>query len=612
MNQIEIQTILENSDQCNRSLLFTTKQEQYDWLEKLNTQTQYKQQVDEIREEAKRLLEEPQETLSYSLFKLFHETGSRKEYEEVYFAKRRRLNTFTLMSVLEKDNPSYLEEFENIIWSICNEYTWCLPAHLNDDNETSYHRPFPFQEKTTHHTIDLFAAETGFTLSEILRLTEDLLDPLLKKRIHQEIDQRIMVPYRTTTFHWETATHNWAAVCAGSIGAIALHLFEDNKELSIVIERVLRTMNYYLDGFTHDGTCLEGYGYWQYGFGYYVYFSDLLKKRTDGNINTFDLEKVHQIALFQQKIFLNKERVVNFSDASPTATIPLGLSHYLAHMYNDFETPEYELRAYYKEDHTSRWAPAFRNLLWFDPELAGRPWSNATYYLNESQWLISRHLTEKGHPYVFAAKGGHNDEPHNHNDIGHFLLYGGNEIFLKDLGNGLYNKDYFASNRYSFVGNGSQGHSVPIINHHYQRDGSSHYSTVENVTLNEREERFCIDMTKGYAVESLHQLAREYRWKKTNEPTLTLLDTYIFDDQPESIIERIIIPPLLIKEEPGFLLLEGSSKLKIKFDQEKLQLKINKFEFTNHFGEVENNIALDFLVRKPEKNMHVQLDFEFE
>lgn len=321
MNQIEIQTILENSNQCNRSLLFTTKQEQYDWLEKLNTQTQYKQQVDEIREEAKRLLEEPQEMLSYSLFKLFHGTGSRQEYEEVYFAKRRRLNTFTFMSLLEKDNPAYLEEFENIIWSICNEYTWCLPAHLNDDNETSCHGPFPFQEETTHHTIDLFAAETGFTLSEILRITEDLLDPLLKKRIHQEIDQRIMVPYRTNTFHWETATHNWAAVCAGSIGAIALHLFEDNKELSIVLERVLCTMNYYLDGFTKDGTCLEGYGYWQYGFGYYVYFSDLLKKRTDGNINTFDLEKVHQIALFQQKIFLNKKRVVNFSDASPTSKI---------------------------------------------------------------------------------------------------------------------------------------------------------------------------------------------------------------------------------------------------------------------------------------------------
>ncbi|MFC0562179.1 hypothetical protein [Halalkalibacter alkalisediminis] len=36
------------------------------------------------------------------------------------------------------------------------------------------------------------------------------------------------------------------------------------------------------------------------------------------------------------------------------------------------------------------WAPAFRNLLWYDETIKGIPWQNATYHLSDSQWFISR------------------------------------------------------------------------------------------------------------------------------------------------------------------------------------------------------------------------------
>lgn len=611
MKQVDIQNILTDYGKNNQSLLFVNKQEQDEWFKKITEKTEYKPLLDEIKEEAKRLVEEPEKHLSYSLFKLFHETGSRKEYEKVYFAKRRRLNTFTLMVLLDPDNDQYLEKFEDMIWSICNEYSWCLPAHLNDRNENTANLNLLSQEQMTNHTIDLFAAETGFTLSEILRLTEDNLDPILIKRIYQEIYQRIIWPYLHNKFAWETATHNWASVCAGSIGSMALHLYDDDKELSIILERVLDSLNYYLAGFNDDGTCLEGYGYWQYGFGYYVYFADLLKNKTKGKINLFKSEKVHQIALFQQKSFLNSNKVVNFSDAPPTSSVYLGLSHYLSHIYPDFEVPEYKLRAHYTEDHCSRWAPAFRNLLWFDPELDGSPWSGATYYLKESQWLISRHLTDGG-TYAFATKGGNNDEPHNHNDIGHFILTSDQDVFLKDLGNGLYNKAYFSSERYSFICNGSQGHSVPIINNQFQTEGSSHAATVEDVLINEKEVKFSIDMTRAYPTTDLHRLVRHFTWIKTDKPTLTILDTYMFNDLPHSIVERLIIPPMAITEEPGLLILEGNSQLKIFYDQDKLAYKINEFEFTNHFAIEEKNIALDFIVKKPQKNCQIKLVFQFD
>ena len=433
MNKAEIEQYVMTNDPD--SLLFSTKEEKAAWRTKVNQSPAYKPLLDEIKSEAKRLQSEPIPELSFSRFRIFRETGARLEYEQVYFEKRRRLNTFAIMLLLQPDVPTYKEELQNIIWSICEEYTWCLPAHfpkpkINQD----YTLNEPFREE---EAIDLFAAETGFALSEILKLTEEYLDPIIRKRIYQEIFRRIFWPFQTQKpFGWETDTHNWAAVCAGSIGAAAIYMLEDKAELSNVLERVLSAMEAYLSGFNDDGTCLEGYGYWQYGFGFYVYFSDLLKKKTNGAIDLFQSEKVHQIALFQQKIFLNKNWLANFSDALPNSNIFFGLSHYLSKIYSDFELPEPGIRAKYMEDHCSRWAPAIRNLLWFKDESDGKPWKSTSYYLKESAWLVSRHHSVDRH-YAFAAKGGHNAEPHNHNDIGHFILLADDELFLQDLGSGI-------------------------------------------------------------------------------------------------------------------------------------------------------------------------------
>lgn len=370
-------------------------------------------------------------------------------------------------------------------------------------------------------------------------------------------------------------------------------------------------MESYLEGFNDDGTCMEGYGYWQYGFGFYVYFSDLLKKKTAGKLNLFKSKKVHKIALFQQKSFLDKNRVVNFSDAQPTASVFLGLSHYLGGVYSDFELPEYELRAHFTDDHCSRWAPALRNLLWFDEKVVGKPWGETTYYLTESQWFISRHLAESGR-YAFAAKGGHNDEPHNHNDVGQFILHGNGETFLKDLGSGLYNDAYFSKQRYSFLCNGSHGHSVPIINNQYQHEGATKSASIRNVSTGDKVESFEVNFTNAYTIESLQQLTRKFTWEKTDKPSLALEDTYTFSDHPDSIVERLITPALSINKNAEGVILGGKQKLRIKFDCDQVDLQVNKIEFLNHTGVEEKNLALDFIVKKPEKESSFKIVFQFE
>ena len=608
MNIVDDKSLLE----FNTTLLFSSREEKDKWWRRISQDSAFQPFLNEIREEGERLLPERDPELSFSLFKIFFETGFRLEYERIYFEKRKRLNTFAIMVLLEPQNLEYLTALENTIWSICNEYSWCLPAHLQNCPETSIQASYTLQEAFVQpYSIDLFAAETAFSLAEILKLTENCLNPLICKRINEEVFKRILHPFMDNQFGWETQTHNWAAVCAGSIGSAALHLMKDAGELAKLLERVLPAMDSYLKGFNEDGICLEGYGYWQYGFGYYVYFADLLKIRTAGKLDLFDSEKVHQIALFQQRCFLNRNVVVNFSDAQPTASIFLGLSHYLNKIYNDFEVPEQDLRANYTEDHCSRWAPAIRNLLWFDENASPKAWKSGTFHSEESAWFISRHQSEFG-SFSFAAKGGHNDEPHNHNDIGHFILQGNSEVFLKDLGSGLYTKDYFSSKRYSYLCNSSEGHSVPIINNQFQKAGVEHLARIRHVSLEEDIDTFELDLEKAYEVETLQKLSRKFTWIKLNQPKLIVEDIYTFKEQPVSIVERFIIPSLSITKDDQGVILEGQHRLRIIYDNTRLEPVVRILEFENHFGDTENNMALDFNVINPAKDCSVNLVFQFE
>ncbi|GJM76376.1 hypothetical protein HMSSN036_85920 [Paenibacillus macerans] len=106
-------------------------------------------------------------------------------------------------------------------------------------------------------------------------------------------------------------------------------------------------------------------------------------------------------------------------------------------------------------------------------------------FLPDAQWLVSRHRSAAG-SFGFAAKGGHNGEPHNHNDLGHFILIAGRDTFAADLGSGEYTADYFGAGRYRYDCNGSQGHSVPIINGRHQAEGERHAAVVLEKAAGER------------------------------------------------------------------------------------------------------------------------------
>lgn len=601
MNKQELLEIARKMKPADLSLYYPNGDEAGFWERALMLR-ELQADISEIHAEAQRLDGQSVPELSYTLFSVFSRTGSRLEYERVYFERRRRLNTYVLLALLEPNRPEVIEKLEDILWAVCNEYTWCLPAHLPPNHNAA----------DIHRYIDLFSSETGFTLSEISLLLGERLPKLLQSRIQHEVERRLLRPFlEKGPYDWETAQHNWAAVCAGSIGAAALLSVADPVMLTDILQRTENAMRYYLEGFGEDGACLEGLGYWNYGFGYFTYYSDLLCSRSEGKLNWFKQEKVAQIARFQQKCFIDGGFVANFSDSIPEVRVHMGLSHYLAEACTDVERPPKALRASYTEDHCSRFAPALRNLLWTRVGKEDMDWKAASYYLPDAAWLISRHVSEAG-SFGFAAKGGHNAEPHNHNDLGHFILSGGGEIYASDLGSGEYTADYFGEGRYRYDCNGSQGHSVPIINGQYQLAGPEFRSTVLRAESGKQDE-LTLDLTRAYQVTGLRSFIRTLVWHKEEHPRLELTDTYRYEGNPESWTERFVTwrEPKLLR--PGAIQLPGAKGrgVEVIYDLSVVEPEIIEHVYRDHFGQETIWHSLDFHVIHPGAEGKLVFQFQF-
>ncbi|WP_373231204.1 hypothetical protein [Cohnella sp.] len=585
MNREQVGKLMGKLSAADLTLYYPGGQQNEFWSAVLDSPS-YEQDVRAVKAEGARLLGTQTPELTYELFSEFEREGKRLGYEHVYFARRRRLNTFALLSLFEPENLSYLEELCEIIWAICDEYTWCLPAHLKDCEADK--------------TIDLFSSETGFTLSEISLLLGERFPPLLRNRIAAEVSDRLFVPYlEHGPHHWETAKHNWSAVCAGSIGAAALLQKGPLARLEEIVTKVLGSMNCYLEGFGEDGVCQEGVGYWNYGFGYYVYFSDLLKRRTQGRLNLFASFKVHQIALFQQKVYLYGNAVANFSDSVPFVGIQIGLTHYLANIYPDMEVPSLEHRTEYTDDHCSRWAPALRNFIWLDSSKQTSDWASAAYYMVDAQWLVSRHETNNGR-FGFAVKAGHNGEPHNHNDVGHFILMGEEAIIAADLGCGEYTQAYFGAGRYDYDCNGSQGHSVPIIDGFGQVEGEGHAAENVKVQTGAGEDYMALELSGAYNVPHLRKLKRKLVWHKTDMPWLSLEDKFTFSSVPRRITERIVTRCRPTVMENGIVGLSNGAdqSASIRYDTHGADVLITARSYSDHFGQASEYYTIDFELKE--------------
>ncbi len=469
--------------------------------------------IDDVVAKADAAIEKTYEALKMSEYMEFYKSGNRSKFEQKYLERRCNASYISVALWITREEK-YVMPLVDHVFYICDEFNWCVPAHAKMQEGNSL--------ESTMKVQDLLVASTARLLTGIAVAVGELLPDYVMERIRYEFDRRVFSAYREPRDgRW--ARHNWSAVVPAGTLAALLH-FGTREDIELILPQLYQGIETFLTGYGEDGCCIEGYNYWSYGFGHFVYFARMILEYTNGEVNYFERDKIRAIAAFAQTVYLGGGNVVSFSDGSSNFSFSIGLMSYLNELYPEsIKLPDLcygtqSGRLYYLND-----------LLWFNPNYKADIKQNSMYYYSDAQWYI-----KQGEKYSFAAKGGNNREFHNHNDVGSFMMVVGNDIPLADLGSGEYTKEYFDQDvRYTLLNTSSRGHSLPIIDGNYQLFGEEYKAA--NVVATE--DCFSLDIEGAYEKDLVKKFHRSFYMK---EDGITIEDRIEFSDKTRKVIERFV------------------------------------------------------------------------
>lgn len=412
--------------------------------------------------------------------------GNRDEYQRISFKKREVLGVMMLAEVYE-NKGRFIDQIINGIWSICEESFWGASAHLPKGKEYSglvdVSDPF----------VDLFAAETATYLAWVDYFLGDQLDavsPQVRKRIYYETDRRIFQPLMTKHHGWMAVNsngrrpNNWNPwICSNWLNTVLL--LEKNDTLRVAgVSKVLKVLDAFLNPHPLDGGCDEGSGYW--GAAAASLYDNVSLLNLASN-NAFDYvfkdEKVRNMGQFIYKAQISERYFLNFADADPQP----GMAGSMIYRYGKaIQDPAMmKFGAYYLQNDNkgslSRYH-FFRNLFSLFMQDEFNLAEKALPYPADAWWpdlqvMVSRDKAGSTKGFFVAAKGGNNDESHNHNDIGNYIVYYDGLPLLIDVGRGTYTAKTFSAKRYDIWYNCSDYHNVPTVNGYTQPPGPEFKAT---------------------------------------------------------------------------------------------------------------------------------------
>ena len=243
----------------------------------------------------------------YTAYRMFTRNGDRQSYERPYFTKRAHMAAAVLHYFFGRSELKDL--VQDYIWDVCEETTWVLPAH-----ET--------------RLIDLFSAETGLLLAEILNLLGPSLDEEVRHRVRQEIERQIFQRY--IHYHhvdnWYMGHNNWNGVCNSSVAMTFLLLEPETERVARALQIAFRSLKFFLaTAFEADGTSTEGASYWGYGLLNLVPLSEMLRSRSHGQIDLLQGDHMKRVAAYPAKVALSGIHFASFSDCNETKTYEPGI-----------------------------------------------------------------------------------------------------------------------------------------------------------------------------------------------------------------------------------------------------------------------------------------------
>lgn len=505
--------------------------------------------------------------LPATLFLEYARNGNRSRYEHEHFARRNALTDLIVAECVE-GNGRFLDDIVNGVWVICEESFWGVPAHVGAQKAGSG-LPDPAEP-----VVDLFAAETGESLAWTYYLLGERLDrvsPLVRQRIRHEIDRRILTPcLERDDFGWMGfaggRVNNWNPWCNSNWLACTLLVEADEARRIKAVAKIVRSLDYFFDAYADDGGCDEGPGYWGRAPASLLDCLELLHSATKGAIDVYDQPLVREMGRYIYRVHIADDYFVNFADASAKVRPSGELVYRYGKRIGDDRLASFG--AYLcalsrgegsgfigKGGYTvGRYLPEIFN----DAELRATP---ARPPLVRDAWLdgiqvMTARCTEgttKG--FFVAAKGGHNAESHNHNDVGNFIVYRDGRPILIDAGVETYSRKTFSSQRYEIWTMQSAYHNLPTIGGVTQSPGRQFVARDVRYEADGDHAQLQLDIAAAYPKQAnVKSWLRTIRLQRSKDIAIT--EDYTLEKPAQEIALTLLTPCKVSVPKEGQLLLE--------------------------------------------------------
>ena len=397
---------------------------------------------------------QPWPMLTAGMYASFVRTGSRRDCENPYFDRRRRLCSAVLHVCLTGET-TLLPDVEDGVLLLCEETSWAISAHLGLTQE----HPFPQDD---HTVLDLFAAQTGMILSFTAQLLEGVLHPDLYDRIRREVERRVLTHFMENNEEWwmgyvRKDLNNWTPWILSNV-LMAANVWHYGG--AALIERACMMLDRWLDVVPEDGGCDEGAGYWNMAGG--AFLDCLMALESLCGVDLWQNEKVRRMMAYPELVYLGKGWYANFADCDARPSVGGERLQYAGEKTGNpalvrmgEELREVPTKPLLDTPHLSR---VLMRLFCKHEKAEYAESSPKDVYLPDLQVR----LVQCG-GMTAAMKGGHNDESHNHNDVGSFLVMAKGDMQVVDAGNMVYTAKTFSSRRYELWNCRAAYHNVPII-----------------------------------------------------------------------------------------------------------------------------------------------------
>jgi hypothetical protein len=438
---------------------------------------------DRLIAEGEAVMAEPWPMLRATLFLDYMREGDRRSYQNPWTERRNRLRALVLAECAEGEGR-FLDEITDGLWLHFEESTWAYPAHIFMQRAGS---DLP---DATEPIVDLGVGETAALISWIDYLLGPELDSVSKvtrQRLHHEIQTRILEPclHRADFWWmaWDTQGHpinNWNPWIVANWLSSALLIETDPELRARHVEKAQRVLDIFINSYPADGGCDEGPSYWGRAGASMFEALDWIDGASEGRISIFDEALIAKMGRYILTAHVGNGWYKNFADANARTFVDGALTYRYGQAVGDDELAAFGAYLWQRQQGSPppNLGSIGRDLpnIFLAAELSAATAEDPLPrdgWLPDLQIMTARDTAGTTDGLYVTAKGGHNDESHNHNDVGSFIAFLDGLPLILDVGPEIYTAKTFSDQRYEIWTMRSSWHNVPSINGYEQAPGRS-------------------------------------------------------------------------------------------------------------------------------------------